>query len=145
MPHWCPLVTYLLGLPGSVPRSAGCLLGTCGCQTVVGTFHLQGIGLPVQEPNLLHGTHQLLLCTSCLGLHLRIGGIGVWCHRTDCMVGMGSHSHKGRGSYHAKGSLAVLDVTGSLLQCLLGHALGSLRLLQCLPHCLSYAPHSLCP
>lgn len=38
----------------------------------------------------------------------------------------------------------MLDVTGSLLQCLLGHALGLPRLLQCLPHCLGCAPHSLC-
>lgn len=51
----------------------------------------------------------------------------------------------GRGPYRAEGFLAVLDVPCSMLQRLLGHALGLLSLLQCLPHRLSRAPHSLCP
>ena len=51
----------------------------------------------------------------------------------------------GPSPYHAKSSLTVLDVTSSMVQCLLGHTLGLPCLLQRLPHRLSCAPHTLCP
>lgn len=68
VPQW-PL-KHLLGLAGTVPGNAGCLLGTRGCQAVVGTLHLQGVRLSLQETDPLHGGGQLLLRTPCLCLHL---------------------------------------------------------------------------
>lgn len=75
-PPYAPPVTHLLGLASAVPRGAGCLLGARGCQAVVGTFHLQGICLSVQEPDLPHGICQLLLCARRLRLHLGSSGTG---------------------------------------------------------------------
>jgi len=65
------------------------------------------------------------------------------------VAGTGSRAARSNGSrgcpYRADGVLAVLDVSSSAVQRLPGCALCLPRLLQCLLHCFSCAPHALRP